>query len=51
MNDAEPRTYTGWKAGLVIVAITAVVFSVLNLLARDIREDRRREPAPAVSAS
>lgn len=46
---SEPRTYTGWKAGLVIIAITAVVFSVLNLYARSLREGRRRDPAPAVT--
>ncbi|HEX8003377.1 MAG TPA: hypothetical protein VF519_11855 [Mycobacteriales bacterium] len=44
------RTYTGWKAGLVVVAVTAVVFTVLNLIARDIREGRdRRTPSPAVT--
>ena len=45
----EPRTYTGWKAGLVVIAITAAVFGGLNLLAREMREDRRREPSPAVT--
>jgi hypothetical protein len=45
----EPRVYTGWKAGLVVVAITAVVFSVLNLIARDVREGRERPPAPVVT--
>ena len=44
----EPRTYTGWKAGLVVVAITAVIFSVLNIWARNIRESRPR-PTPAVT--
>lgn len=49
MTD-EPKTYTGWKAGLIVVAITAVVFSALNLLAREMREDRRqRRPAPTVT--
>jgi len=45
----EPRAYTGWKAGLVVVAITAVVFSVLNVVARNIREGRHRDPAPVVT--
>ena len=43
------RTYTGWKAGLVIVGVTALVFSVLNILAREMREDRRPRPAPVVT--
>ena len=43
------RTYTGWKIGLVIVAVTAVVFSILNVVARNIREGRDRSPSPVVT--
>ena len=43
----EPRSYTGWKAGLAIVAVTAVVFSVLNVVARNVREGRHRDPVPS----
>ena len=46
----EPRGYTGWKAGLVVVAITAVIFSVLNLWARSIRDSRPR-PTPPVTVT
>ena len=47
----EPRTYTGWKIGLVIIAVTAVVFTVLNLVARDIREGRERAPSPTATVT
>lgn len=47
MADPEPRGYTGWKAGLAIIAVTAVVFSVLNIVARNVREGRQRDPVPS----
>lgn len=45
----EPRTYTGWKAGLAIVGVTFAVFAALNLLARATRTEPRDVPRPVVT--
>jgi hypothetical protein len=47
--DGTERTYTGWKVGLVIVAVTFVLFSILNLVAKSARHQRDpARPAPTV---
>jgi hypothetical protein len=46
----EPRTFTGWKVGLTLVAITIVVFSALNLAGRAARDSHPHDtPAPSVT--
>ncbi len=35
------RTYTGWKAGLLIVLAIVMVFSVLNVVTNNAREKPR----------
>jgi hypothetical protein len=47
----EPRTYTGWKAGLAIVGATIVVAGGLNVLAKIQRDhERSRAPRPSVTS-
>lgn len=41
--EREPRTYTGWKAGLTVVFAIVVLVTVVNLLLRT----QRGEPGPA----
>jgi hypothetical protein len=41
----EGRTYTGWKAGLVVIGTVTVVFVLLNVLARN-NSPRRNRPIP-----
>ena len=42
------RTYTGWKAGLLIVLAIIVVFSVLNIVTNNAREKPRPDPGKVV---
>ena len=48
MTD-EPRTYTGWKAGLAIVGATILVAGGLNLVAKAQRDKEHRAPRPSVT--
>lgn len=41
--DAEPKTYTGWKAGLTVVFAVVVMVTIVNLLLGT----QRSEPDPA----
>ena len=41
--SAEPRVYTGWKAGLTVVFAVVVMVTIVNLLL----ETRRSDPDPA----
>ncbi len=45
----EPRTYAGWKAGLLIVLAVVVVFSVLNVVTNALRDEPRRTPGKVVT--
>jgi hypothetical protein len=48
-DETGERTYTGWKVGLVIVAATFVLFSILNLVAKSARHpDDKVRPTPTV---
>jgi hypothetical protein len=48
--DEPPKTYTGWKVGVGIVAVTFAVFAVLNLAGRATRDEGPREtPSPVVT--
>ena len=42
------RSYTGWKAGLLIVLAIVVVFSVLNVVTNAAREKPGRAPDKVV---
>ena len=44
------RVYTGWKAGLTVVALVVVVFSVLNVLINARRDDTPRNPPKVVTS-
>jgi hypothetical protein len=43
---AERRTYTGWKAALLAIGITVVVFSIVNVLAHA-HQPKPRHPKPS----
>jgi antibiotic biosynthesis monooxygenase (ABM) superfamily enzyme len=47
----EPRTHTGWKAALLAIALTFVVFALLNLLGRATRPTPKRVPPPPIVVS
>jgi hypothetical protein len=44
----EPKTYTGWKAALLAIALTFAVFAVVNLLARHYAPRHHPSPSPMV---
>lgn len=44
------RTYTGWKAMLVAIAVTFVVFATLNLLYQANRDKTPKRPLPVVTS-
>jgi hypothetical protein len=46
--ENEPRRYTGWKASLIAIAITFVVFAVLNVVARRYAPKHRPTPPPTL---
>lgn len=43
------KTYTGWKAMLVAIAVTFVVFAALNLLYQANRDRSPKRPLPVVT--
>jgi hypothetical protein len=44
----EPRTYTGWKAALLAIALTFAVFLVVNAATRHYAPRHHPEPSPTV---
>jgi hypothetical protein len=44
----EPKTYTGWKAALLAIALTFVLFAVVNVLARHYAPRHHPAPSPTV---
>jgi antibiotic biosynthesis monooxygenase (ABM) superfamily enzyme len=45
----EPRTYTGWKAGLLVVFAVVALISGLNLLAEAFRDNTPKFPGKVVT--
>lgn len=46
----EQRTYTGWKAGLLVVFAVIVAFSLMNLVGNALRDDTPRRPPKVVTS-
>lgn len=45
------RTYTGWKAGLLVVFAVVVLMTVLNVAGRALRDDDTPRHPPKVVTS
>ena len=46
---AEPKTYTGWKAGLTVVFAVIAFFAIANLVAGRFRSDPKPGPGKVVT--
>ena len=46
----EQRTYTGWKAGLLVVFAVIALISALNLVSGALRDDTPRNPPKVVTS-
>ncbi|HVE98333.1 MAG TPA: hypothetical protein VNA12_04060 [Mycobacteriales bacterium] len=50
-DEAEPRTYTGWKVTLGVIAVVAVAALLLNLLGERAAPTTDRTPPVVVSVT
>ena len=50
-EPAEPRTYAGWKVGLVVIALVAAVAYLLNVLGTRTAPTSDRRAPEVVSAT